>query len=292
MDLAVMLMLLVPTSPARAQDPVLPAPAQIIEPEPGEPGQLILIPAQPPPAKQTKASPNAATSLTQEIERLKHEQESLQSLLNAEPAQRPSEPTSGDSAKRLRTQLDQMASEVARNQARAAATPKKVNESPPTPPAPEPVHNRGVVSELTSRPGNAPAKKSETRIKPADPIALGQVLLRMEDYDGAVRAFRAADMSKLRSEDRAYAQYLLATALRVSGHSQESLPLYREVANSRADPVIAECARWQLSLLQWRQDLETQLESLRQRRRTLQPSLSLPMAESHSGAPVDSKETP
>jgi tetratricopeptide (TPR) repeat protein len=153
-----------------------------------------------------------------------------------------------------------------------------------------------LVSSLTSEPAmpaGGSSKKSDATSKPVDPLALGQVLLRMEDYDGAIRAFRVIDFSKLRADDRAYAQYLLASALRAAGRGQEALPLYREVANSRADAMIADCARWQLSLLQWQQDLQSQLDTLRQRRKSLESSALSPSAATQdTGRRETVKESP
>ena len=48
-------------------------------------------------------------------------------------------------------------------------------------------------------------------------------------------------------------------------------PLFREVAISKDDETFADCAQWQLSTLQWRNELETMIERLRRQREELNP---------------------
>jgi tetratricopeptide (TPR) repeat protein len=245
------------------------------EPAPGPPQNAPLVLS--PKAQSTSDHTGARTisaPLTEELARLKEEQESLRLLLNRPPSEQPGDAdTSTDSAKRLRMQLDQLSSELTRKQNRPSGEmSKKPGRNRLAAPGAAKGTPSSVVSSLTDERARAAAgslKTSDVNVKPVDPIALGQVLLRMEDYEGAVRAFRAVEFAKLRADERAYVQYLLATALRSAGQSQEALPLYREVANSKADAMIAEYARWQLSLMQWQRDLEAQLATLRERRKAI-----------------------
>jgi tetratricopeptide (TPR) repeat protein len=220
---------------------------------------------------QTDSLTAPVPALTNELDLLKTEQESLRALLGDAPSKRPGDSNrNAESAKRLRMQLDQLTADLAVRQNQSRAQKKRDSSGSAGPEAQgKPVSAVSELFEDEMTPSAAERQASGRAGKPVDPLALGQVLLRMEDYDGAVQAFRAVEFAKLRSDDRAYAKYLLATALRSAGQTHEALPLYREVANSKADSMIAECARWQLSLLQWRRDLETQLDALRQRRKSL-----------------------
>lgn len=98
---------------------------------------------------------------------------------------------------------------------------------------------------------------------PVDPMALGQALFRTGDYEGALKAFELAKKSTTVPRDRNVIKYFSAACLKKLGNVSESTTLFREVANSKADDVLAECAQWQLSMQQWRETTLVRIEQLR-----------------------------
>jgi hypothetical protein len=106
--------------------------------------------------------------------------------------------------------------------------------------------------------------------QPLDALALAENLYRAGDFDAALKAFRQIDLTGMRAEERVPVQYLIATCLRKLGKAGEAEARYREVANSRLDPVMAECAQWQLATMRWQSDLRSQVETLKQRRKALE----------------------
>ena len=106
--------------------------------------------------------------------------------------------------------------------------------------------------------------------RPADPQALAELLFQTGDFDGALKAYRSLDAGGQRPEERLAVQYMTACCLRQLGKMDEAATLYREVANSKDDDMLASCAQWQLSALRWHHELNDQLEQLRQRRQALE----------------------
>jgi uncharacterized cysteine cluster protein YcgN (CxxCxxCC family) len=66
-------------------------------------------------------------------------------------------------------------------------------------------------------------------------------------------------------------QYLTACCLHKLGKTDEAVTLFREVANAKGDPEVAECAQWQLGAIRWRHDMELEIEQLRQERKLMNP---------------------
>jgi tetratricopeptide (TPR) repeat protein len=106
--------------------------------------------------------------------------------------------------------------------------------------------------------------------KPLEPLALAAALFRTGDYEGALTTYRLIDSETLSKHDRVAIQYLQGCCLRKLGKTDQAASLYREVANTKDDEVLAECAQWQLGALQWRHELETQIQQIRQRRQALE----------------------
>jgi len=106
--------------------------------------------------------------------------------------------------------------------------------------------------------------------KAVDPWALAQALFESHDYEDALKAYRALESEKLSPADHITVQYMIACCLRNLGKANEAATMYREVANSRDNDMLADCARWQLNALRWRQDLAAQLAACRQRRQALE----------------------
>jgi hypothetical protein len=102
-----------------------------------------------------------------------------------------------------------------------------------------------------------------------DPQALAQALIGTADYAGALEAYRRLDMKGLKIKDKLFLQYMTATCLRKLGKIDDAATLYREVASSKVDPILADCAQWQLGGIRWRRDAERRLEELKRRRQAL-----------------------
>jgi len=132
--------------------------------------------------------------------------------------------------------------------------------------------NESAANVTVSDSARRPIDQDDSLVKPAvpvatgpeDPFASGKALFRAGDYDGALTAFCRIDSGGLSESDRLLLRYLTATCLRKQGRWEEAQAEYTAVANSRADEVLADNARWQLGTIRWRRDLEDQVAKLRQ----------------------------
>lgn len=100
-----------------------------------------------------------------------------------------------------------------------------------------------------------------------DTLRMAQNLYKAGDLEAARLAFKQLE-EKAGTEDRHFVQYMLASCLRKQGKSSEAAVLYREVAEAKDDAFLKESALWQLSMLKSSQELESQLEQLRSRKKT------------------------
>jgi tetratricopeptide (TPR) repeat protein len=144
-----------------------------------------------------------------------------------------------------------MYSERSRLQQELKELLQRIESRPPTAPRPK---------------GNeTPAKKFEIGAgdKPLDLLRSATNLFKDGDVDAALRTLRMIDTSALGREDRAFVKYMIATCLRRTGRVSEAATLYREVAESREDDFLAECAIWQLSILRSTQEFQGYLDRLR-----------------------------
>jgi tetratricopeptide (TPR) repeat protein len=229
--------------------------------------------------------------LREELTLLEDDRRVLKSLMvTSDPEAEHAADEFTSASRQLRETLAEMVRELdARKQRPRVASRTDAGTSAQTPTA-KPTARDGVVKGAVDSSRMADQKMTMTGgTVPVDPVALGQVLMRMGDYEGAVRAYRAVELAKQRPGDRAYVQYLLATCLRKLGRTQEALPLYREVANNKVETPLAECARWQLAMLDWRKTQEARLADIRQRRMAIEAMLEsagtqTPEGEQRSGA--------
>jgi len=114
------------------------------------------------------------------------------------------------------------------------------------------------------------AAKSETVTDvPVDPLALAQSLFRAGEHTAALNAYRKLDKEEQKPEDRIAIQYMMACCLRKLGKMDEASVLYREVANSPGNEFLMENAQWYLRTMKDRNELEAQLDELRQRRQAV-----------------------
>jgi tetratricopeptide (TPR) repeat protein len=99
-----------------------------------------------------------------------------------------------------------------------------------------------------------------------DPVLAARALFRAGDHAAALETYRQIDLDSLTRDERTLVQYMSACCLRKLGRLDEAASIYREVASAREDEVLTDCALWHLSAINWRRDMEKQLETLRERR--------------------------
>ncbi|MBI5757315.1 MAG: hypothetical protein HZA46_02210 [Planctomycetales bacterium] len=139
---------------------------------------------------------------------------------------------------------------------------RRVPRKPPV--AVEPSHSPTKTEEklpLRSPINNSPQEQLSEKV--VDPLALGRVLFRTGDYSGAEQAFGKVRLS---DENRRLVQYLIATCLRKQSRWADAIKAYKFVAESDDDPVLRDLAKWQLENIRWYQQMESQIESLKQLR--------------------------
>ncbi len=128
----------------------------------------------------------------------------------------------------------------------------------------------------TKDPGHASVvpKINTAGMKPAEIVANATALYRNGEFANALETYKQIDPAFLTSEDLAFVKYMMAGCQRRLGQVAEAAKLYREVANpeaGRGDAFYAECAAWQLGSMNWRQDLQKQLDELSKRREAIPP---------------------
>ncbi|MBN9523138.1 hypothetical protein J0H58_32260 [bacterium] len=117
----------------------------------------------------------------------------------------------------------------------------------------------------TARPPGGPRPAPTPAGPPVDAVRAAMNYFRDKDYEAALLVARQIDPATLGREDRAFAQYLTGCCLRKLNRRSEAAVVFREVANTRDDEFLAECAVWQLSLLRSTAEIEAQIEQLRGR---------------------------
>jgi hypothetical protein len=219
--------------------PDLPAGTKQAPDDPAPPASKA---AAPPPAKHADSTPDPVKKLTEELGDLARERDALT---------KPAKPdASGDERARLRAQLLDTVKRL-ENQRKAAAAPKPADP------------NKGAAKDP-----HPPTKYDiPDGTKPVDPMRLAVQVYKLGDADAALRAFALVDTTVLGKEDRAFTQYMTACCLRQTGKASEAAKIYRDITETKDDPFLTECALWQLAAIRSTQELESQLEQLRSRRK-------------------------
>jgi len=150
---------------------------------------------------------------------------------------------------------------VMEKKAPTPSEPTTTHETVKPPPLPTPTPTHGETPVL-------PPPGAEVG-KPGDPFTLAQALFRAGEYSAALQSYRRIEQEGLALQEKAVVQYMTASCLRKLGKLEDAAALYREVANARDDEVLTDCALWQLNSINWRRDLQKQLEEVRQRREAL-----------------------
>lgn len=236
-----------PVSPPPGNPPTPPAP---LNPALLDNGLLAKPPA--------KVDPQEIQRL---LKRLKAERHALNAERTAATQALADDESSDERMAQLRLRLGAYLSKLAAQRfpekLRAAAQAAGPGLPPPTWPP----------GQAASKPEKAPTAPSRP---PVDPVALGRTLFRARDFTGALQAFRQVNLTGLKPEERRPIEYLIATCLKHLGKLDEAAVIYREVASSKGDEILADCARWQLSTLKWQRDLDRQVHELNQHLQSLE----------------------
>lgn len=225
-------------APATARDG-LPAP-------PALPPRVLNFP----PVPETPSTAPDLAALRQESARLRAEREAL-----AAERQSVSEPTPAESEEvaKLRRRLAEL---VATLNARPLAHRSSAAE-------PATSSKRTALTPLSD---GVTGGAAATDVPSGDPVLAARANFRAGDYAAALETYRQIDLNGLTRDERSLVQYMSACCLRKLGRLDEAAALYREVASAREDEVLTDCALWHLSAINWRRDMEKQLETLRDRR--------------------------
>lgn len=205
------------------------------------------------------------TDLDRAVEQLKADRHSLSDLrqrLSAESAA--DEEKAGDRSAQLRFRLLELIEALAGRLA-PVAEPAQSSE------AAAKADDHTVTPPARVQPAHAASRTLDAG-EVVDPRGLAQSLVRTGQYETALGRLAAIDRNSVTESDWLMVQYLTATCLRRLGKDKEANQIYREIAGSDQDEQLAECAKWHLGLSRWRQDVGSQLDALRQRRKALETS--------------------
>lgn len=231
-----------------AQDGPLPRPLDPAERQ-AVPDLNDLPPPADPVAPGRPAPPSTdRTNLESEIEALRSDLQAFHALSDdVAKAARSAEAEADRSMLRQRQEmLDLLTKLATQGIARKVEKPAAVPAAPPTPaPAPDSIAIPAVTDAAV------------------DQFALGKVLFRAGDFVKAEQAFRKVAQT---DDNRLMMQYLIATCLRKRSQWNAALEMYREIAESKQDPVLRDLAKFQLDGIRWNQETEQQIDQLRQQR--------------------------
>lgn len=94
-----------------------------------------------------------------------------------------------------------------------------------------------------------------------DPFGLGKSLYKLGDYARAEQAFNRWPANQTNEWLK---KYLVASCLRKQNKLPDAIAIYQDVILNSGDTVLIESAKWQLSNLRWKQQMDTQIKRLRE----------------------------
>lgn len=194
----------------------------------------------PTPSDTSKSALPRAADGSDRIRQLQMEIEALRrarASANAKVGEKKPLPASDERAK-LSARLAEL---IELLKARKAAAPP-----PPPPPA------------AAAKPSAAPAVDPA---RPVNRIRLVQNLYRSGETVAALRAMQMIEPASLTNKEAALIRYLKASCHRKLGETDKAREIYREIAASKDDAFLAECAAWQLRTMEIRQGLAAQLDT-------------------------------
>ncbi|MCX7700443.1 MAG: hypothetical protein N2039_06160 [Gemmataceae bacterium] len=108
-----------------------------------------------------------------------------------------------------------------------------------------------------------PPEWTSESFRPVDRIRYVQNLIKAGQYATALRASKVMDPANFSGKQGAMLRYLQASAHRRAGDLEAAKKLYAELAQSRDDDFLAECAAWQLQAIRTREELTGRLDITR-----------------------------
>lgn len=196
--------------------------------------------AQPPAGR---LSPTDAKKLKDELEALLKERDKLGK-----------EATDSSEVSKLRKELME----------KLKLLPERLPTKPPTEALPPP-------KELPVKPVKTPdlvkTDPFPEGVIPLDPLRTAQNYFKAGEVEAAFRAVRMIRTEVLSPDDQTFAQYLSACCLRRMGKLSEAAAQFREIADGKQDAFLTESALSQLAEIRRLQEIESQLEQLRPKRK-------------------------
>jgi hypothetical protein len=148
---------------------------------------------------------------------------------------------------------------------------EKLKQLPDRLPTKPPAEVMPPPKELPVKPVKAPdpvkADPFPEGLVPLDPLRVAQNYFKAGDVDAAYRALRMTKTDALSPDDRTFAQYLTGCCLRRLGKLPEAAAVFREIADGKQDEFMTESALSQLAEIRKLQEIESQLEQLRAKRK-------------------------
>lgn len=194
---------------------------------------------QHPLAHPTTNDPQAELrQLRAELEKLKRERSGI-------PAPTANSPAGPGAATQSVDESAELAAERARLKAKLFELMERIpaRRSPP-PPVAEPSHDTNPDS-----------------VRPLDRVRYLQNLIKSGQYATALRAFQVMDPTSFTGKQGAMLRYLKASAHRRAGDLETAKQIYGELAQSREDDFLAECAAWQLQAIKAKEELLGRLDT-------------------------------
>jgi hypothetical protein len=125
-----------------------------------------------------------------------------------------------------------------------------------------------LQTKRVSSPANPPPFPEAPRLtddkgKPVDRLRQVQNLYRSGQIQAAQRALQLMDPATFTGRQGAMLKYLRASCHRRAGELDQAKQLYGELASSKDDEFLAECAAWQLQAIKAREELASRLDTTR-----------------------------
>jgi tetratricopeptide (TPR) repeat protein len=112
-------------------------------------------------------------------------------------------------------------------------------------------------------PSSSRPTEPATDAKPVDRLKQAENLYRAGEIRLAQRVLQSIDAAGLSSKQAGLVRYLRASCHRRLGEYDQARQLYREIAASKDDTFLADCATWQLQAIRTREEIAAQTGSTR-----------------------------
>ena len=237
-----------------------------------------LVDKPPVPHQQPQQDAPAITHIERQRRQLAADRQALQEARDQREETIEDDKETADLEAQLRRQIRELVNKLAADQeeTKQADDEAKTPEPPPEDPTAElpdaavqePAPLPAPAQTGPPNPSKSPGKGGLRGVgeEPVDAAALAEVLFRAGNYAGALQAYQMIDADGQWPDDRLGVQYMTATCLRKLGRLQEAETTFREVANAKSMSPFVDFARWQLNAMQWRKQIQVELEDLRLRR--------------------------